>query len=146
MTRHTVLALVAAALLVPSLARAEFATPRDGGDVRPAAKHMKVEHVPARVALVTVPRLTVDELLSKINTLYMTSLQRCYRKSLVTDPEMSGKVLLAFKVDDQGRVQMDAGTTAFDQCVARIAAGWRFSPPATANEAQYRISLVLQPF
>ena len=145
MLRNTILAVVAAVLLVPSFARAEFAPPRDSGDVRPA-KHIKIERVPSRVALVTTPRLTVDELLTKINTIYMTGLQRCYRKSLVTDPDMSGKVMLAFQVDDAGRVLMDAGTTQFEQCVSRTVVGWRFSPPASANDAQFRISLVLQAF
>jgi hypothetical protein len=146
MLRNTILSIALAVVLVPSFARAEFATPRDSGDVRPAAKHTKIEHVPTRVALVTAPRLTVDELLTKINTVYMTGLQRCYRKSLMADPDMSGKVMLAFQVDDAGRVLMDAGTTKFDQCVSRAVVGWRFSPPASANQAQFRISLVLQPF
>lgn len=145
--KNILLAVVAAVLFVPSFARAEFA-PHDTGDVRPAptTKHTRIERVPSRVALVTTPRLTVDELLTKINTIYMTSLQRCYRKSLVTDPDMSGKVMLAFQVDDAGRVLMDAGTTKFEQCVSRAVVGWRFSPPANANDAQFRISLVLQAF
>jgi hypothetical protein len=126
------------------MARAEFVA-RDSGDVRPAiVKRTKLERVPARVALVTTPRLTVDEVLTKINTVYMTSLQRCYRKSLVADPAYSGKVILDFQVDEQGRVLMDRGANQFDHCIARAVGGWRFTAPASENETHYRISLVLQ--
>ena len=145
MIRNTILAIVTAVLFVPSLARAEFATPRDSGDVRPT-KRQKLEHAPSRVALVTTPRLTVDEVLGKINTVYMAGLQRCYRKSLVSDPDMSGKIMLAFQVDEAGRVLMDVGATKFDQCLSRAVVGWRFSPPSTSTGAQYRISLLLQSY
>jgi outer membrane biosynthesis protein TonB len=149
MIRNTIIVAVATALLLPSItARAEFA-PRDTSDVRPTpTKHIttKIEHVPARVALVTAPKLTVDEVLTKINTIYMASLQRCYRKSLLADPSISGKVILQFQVDENGRVLMDEGSTKFDQCVAHAVVGWRFSAPASDRDAHFKISLVLQSF
>ena len=144
--KNLLLAVIATVLFVPSFARAEFA-PHDSGDVRPApTKRTKIEHAPTRVALGTVPRLTVDEVLSKINTLYMGGIQRCYRRSLVADPTLSGKVVLAFQVDDAGHVLMDAGTQTFDQCMARMVVGWKFTAPANDAESHYRINLILQPF
>jgi hypothetical protein len=139
-------AIIVVALLLPAIAHAEFAAPRDAGDVRPAmTKRTKIERVPSRVALVTTPRLTVDEVLNKVNTVYMTSLQRCYRKGLVADPTLSGKVVLAFQVDADGHVLSDiTGARKFDDCLSRMVANWRFSPPASAKDASFRISLVLQ--
>lgn len=139
MLRNTIIALVLATVLVPSFARAEFATPKSG-DVRPApTKHVRIP----RVAVATAPRLTVDEVLQKINSIYMPGIQRCYRKSLIADPTLSGKVTLAFQVDDSGRVLMDSGSEKFDQCLARAVVGWRFTAPASETESHYRIGLVL---
>ncbi|HUS28694.1 MAG TPA: AgmX/PglI C-terminal domain-containing protein [Kofleriaceae bacterium] len=140
-------AILVVAVLLPAIAHAEFATPRDTGDVRPAAtiKRTKVERSPSRVALVTTPRLTVDEVLTKINTIYMSGLQRCYRKSLAADPSLSGKVVLAFQVDADGHALSDiTGGRKFDECLSHIVAHWRFSPPANQNDASFRISLALQ--
>lgn len=139
------LLVVAALLLVPAIAHAEFATPRDSGDVRPSTvKRTKIERVPSRVALVNTPRLTVDEVLTRINTVYMSGLQRCYRKSLMQDPYLSGKVVLSFQVDENGHALSDiTGERQFDQCLSRLVANWKFSPPASAKDASFRISLVL---
>jgi TonB family protein len=146
MIRNAALLVVAALLFAPALARAEFSTPRDAGDVRTVTmKHTKTERAPSRVALVTAPRLTVDEVLTRINTVYMSGLQRCYRKSLVQDPSLSGKVILAFQVDANGRVLSDiTGERKFDECLSRMVANWRFSPPASEKQSSFRISLVLQ--
>ena len=140
-------ALLVAALLAPSIAHAEFATPRDTGDVRPTptTKRSKIERVPSRVAVVTTPRLTVDEVLHKVNTVYMAGVQRCYRKSLLQDPDLSGKVMLAFQVDAEGRVLSDiTGECKFDEFLSRLVSSWRFSAPASEKDASFRISLVLQ--
>jgi hypothetical protein len=139
--------LVVAALLLPAIAHAEFATPRDTAEVRPvsAVKRTKIERVPSRVALVNTPRLTVDEVLTRINTVYMTGLQRCYRKSLLQDPALTGKVMLSFRVDAEGRVQSQLGMTSqFDECLTRIMGSWKFSAPSSEADSSFRISLVLQ--
>jgi hypothetical protein len=145
-----VVLLVAALLFAPTLAHAEFATPRDTGDVRPAPttiKRTKIERGPSRVALVTTPRLTVDEVLTRINTVYMNGLQRCFRKSLAQDPSLGGKVTLAFRVDADGRAQSQLEMTSmFDDCLTKMMTHWRFSPPASESESSFRISLVLQAY
>jgi hypothetical protein len=142
-------AILVALLVLPAIAHAEFAPPRDTGDVRPAVatKGTKIERVPSRVALVTTPRLSVDEVLDKVNKVYMTGLQRCYRKGLAADPLLSGKVVLAFQVDEAGRVLSDiTGERKFDACLSRMVGTWRFSPPANPNQASFRISIILQNF
>jgi hypothetical protein len=129
--------LVVALLLAPAIAHAEL--------VSPTSKRTKIERAPSRVALVTTPRLTVDEVLTRINTVYMSGLQRCYRKALAADPTLSGKVIVAFQVDSEGRALSDiAGERQFDECLSRVVGSWRFSPPATPKDASFRISLVLQ--
>jgi len=146
MNRNAITSLVVALVLLPTIAHAEFATPRDIGDVRPVAtKRTKIERVPARVSMVAAPRLTVDEVLTRINTVYMNGLQRCYRKSLLQDPSMSGKVMLAFRVDAEGRVQSQLGMTSkFDECLTKMMGGWKFSAPSSEASSSFRISLVLQ--
>ena len=137
--------VVTAALLFPMVAHAEFATPRDTPEVRASTfvKKTKIEHAPSRVAVAT-PRLTVDEVLQKVNTVYMSGLQRCYRKSLAYDPTISGKVMLAFQVGDDGSVQSNVPVaTKFDECLSRIVGNWRFSIPATAKDSSFKISLML---
>jgi hypothetical protein len=145
MIKNTAL-VIAALLFVPAIAHAEFATPRDTGDVRPVAtKRTKIERVPSRVALVQTPRLTVDEVLARVNGAYMSGLQRCYRKSLLSDPSMSGKVMLAFRVTADGRVQSQLGMTSkFDECLTKMMGSWKFSAPSSEAESSFRISLVLQ--
>jgi hypothetical protein len=144
-----VVLLVAALLFAPAIAHAEFAA-RETGDVRPAPttiKRTKIERTPSRVALVTPPRLTVDEVLTRINTVYMNGLQRCFRKSLAQDPSIAGKVTLAFRVDAEGRVQSQlAMTSTFDDCLSKMMTGWRFSPPTSERDSSFKISLVLQAY
>jgi hypothetical protein len=127
MIKNTAL-VIAALLFVPAIAHAEFATPRDTGDVRPVAtKRTKIERVPSRVALVNTPRLTVDEVLARVNGVYM-----------------SGKVMLAFRVTAEGRVQSQLGMTSkFDDCLTKMMRSWKFSAPSSEAESSFRISLVL---
>src|SRR5690349_9729954 len=122
-----VVLLLAALLFAPAIAHAEVAT---------TIKRTKIERTPPRVALVETPRLTVDEVLTRINTVYMNGLQRCFRKGLAQDPSIGGKVTLAFHVDGEGRVQSQlAMTSTFDDCLSKMMTGWRFSPPASERDA-----------
>lgn len=146
------LAAVAAATLAPTAAHAEFSAPRRA-EFRIAPSRAKAKPVPARAALapkkeeaeVHQPTLSVDDVMTKIQTVYMAGLQRCYRISLVTDPNLSGKVSLQFTVDAKGRVlsDMEGITPTFDACLNKMIGAWRFPHANEPEEATFKLSLVL---
>ncbi len=147
------LAAVAAATLAPSTqAHAEFSAPRRP-EFRIAPSRAKAKPMPARAALapkkeeaeVHQPTLSVDDVMTKIQTVYMAGLQRCYRISLATEPNLSGKVTLQFTVDAKGRVlsDMEGITPTFDACLNQMIGAWRFPHTSEPAEATFKMSLVL---
>jgi len=77
----------------------------------------------------------------------MTGLQYCYRKGLANDPTLTGKVMLTFRVEADGRVQSQQDMTSqLDGCLSRIMGSWKFSPPSSTADSSYRISLVLKSY
>jgi hypothetical protein len=129
--------VVVVAVLVPSLARAEFIAKKP--EVRPAA-----------TAKVVQEPLTVDGVLRKINTVYMLGMQRCYVKGLSQDPSLTGKVTVAFTVNAWGHVSGTATGVApqVDACLTNQLGRWQFPAPrdnkAKPTEASFKISLVLR--
>ena len=93
-----------------------------------------------------------DNVLLKIQTLYMSGLQRCYRKALVADAQLSGKVSISFTIDDRGHVT-DASATGvtaqLSSCVESQMGTWRFAIPRNKagepTDASFHVSLVLRP-
>jgi hypothetical protein len=145
-------AVVLAAVAAPSLAHAEFAAPRRPVEWKLGAAKAKSGKAPAKAAFaakeetdVEQPRLSVDHVMSKINTVYMTGLQRCYQKSLKVEPAASGKVTLTFTVDVKGRVlsDLDGLTPVFDNCLTNMISTWRFPHVSEPAEATFKLSLML---
>src|SRR6188474_3821494 len=109
----TLIAIVLLAVLGQTVAHAERLAPRRS-ELRVAAMQKPVkplEHTPSRAALnapVEAPPpvhgLEINEVVAKVNTSYVTGLQRCYRKSVALDPTVSGKLDLQFKVASDGKV------------------------------------------
>jgi hypothetical protein len=146
--------LVAASLLAPTVAHAEYAAPRRPIEFKLGVAKAKPSKAPAKAELASKeeiaiaaeqPMLTVDHVMSKINTVYMTGLRRCYTKSLKTEPETSGKVTLTFTVDVKGHVlsDLDGLTPVFDNCLTNMISTWRFPHASEPAEATFKISLML---
>ncbi len=95
--------------------------------------------------------LTPQAVLDRINALYMSGLQRCYRRALTGDSRLGGTVSITFTVDEAGRVtDRDAtGVDAqVDTCIQSQMATWHFAAPRVRNqptEATFHVSLALQP-
>ena len=126
--------LIIAALLsaLPALAHAEFmAKPKS--DVRALAPRLASEP------------LTVDSMLAKIQSSYMSRLRRCYNRGLASDPSLSGKVTVMFTVNPYGRVRGAATGIApkVDACLTSALSSWRFPTAAPRKEATFRLSLSL---
>ena len=72
---------------------------------------------------------TPELVLAKIRSQYMPGLMRCYKRGLVDDASLSGRVAVAFTVTDTGKVA-DASarglTPQIDACIAAQMATWRF--------------------
>jgi outer membrane biosynthesis protein TonB len=149
-------ALLVAALLAsvtaPTVAHAEFSAPRRPIDWKLATGKAKATKAPAKAAFATKeeaeieqPTLSVDNVMSKINTVYMTGLQRCDQKSLKAEPTVSGKVTLTFTVDTKGRVlsDLDGLTPVFDHCLTTMISTWRFPHVREPSEATFKLSLML---
>jgi hypothetical protein len=128
--------LIIAALvssLVPSLAHAEFmAKPKS--DVRAPA--VKVANTP----------LTVDTMLAKIQSSYISRMRRCYNKGLSRNPTLGGIVTLTFTVNRYGRVDGEAVgiTPKVDACLTAALSSWRFPTATARKEATFRLSVSLQ--
>jgi hypothetical protein len=144
--------LTLATVAAPTVARAEFAAPRRPIDWKLGATKAKTVTAPTKVAFATKeeadieqPTLSVDHVMAKINTVYMTGVQRCYQKSLKSEPAASGKVTLTFTVDVKGRVlsDLDGLTPLFDHCLTNMISTWRFPHVSEPAEATFKLSLML---
>jgi hypothetical protein len=119
--------LVAAALLMPGLANAEF----------------------KKAAKVVPQALTIEGMLDKINNVYMSGLQRCYVKALAKDPSLAGKVTVVFTINPWGRVNGSVAGIApvVDNCLTAQVGTWRFPSPRDSRgvptEASFKINLLL---
>ena len=90
--------------------------------------------------------------LDKINGVYMTGLQRCYKKALLEDATLSGKVSMAFTVNERGGLEDGSArgaSTEVDACISSLMAGWRFAIPrdddGDPTDAPFKLALALQP-
>lgn len=96
--------------------------------------------------------LTVAMVLDKINTVYMPGLQRCYKKGLVGDAKLGGKIAMAFTVGDRGLVEEGTArgvSSEVDACVGSFMQSWRFAVPRDKDgdptDASFKLTLALQP-
>jgi hypothetical protein len=160
MKRSILVVLVALLPAVPTLAHAEFrADTRASSEIRPSRK---TTNAPSRASFAKQERpagerlsistnseipavLSVDAVLTKINTVYMAGLQRCYRKQLASDPTVAGKITLMFSVDAKGGVLADVRgiSDKLDSCLSRAVGHWRFPHADEPAEATFKVSLVL---
>ena len=148
--------LVVAALLVPTVAHAEYIAPRPAPEVRPIqTKSTKPERIAPRVALArqeaspaVARRLEVDDVLAKINGPYMAGLQRCYTRSVAHDPYVARKVNLSFTVTPEGRVVAAMAGDALERCIGSLMSRWQFGVSVNDRgepvEASFRIAVVMQ--
>lgn len=96
--------------------------------------------------------LRPQDVLRRIQQVYMNGLKRCHRDLLKRDPRAGGTVTLRFTVGETGRVVRvkAAGFNAdVDRCIEQRAQAWRFGVPKDEDGeptmADFKISLVLQP-
>lgn len=96
--------------------------------------------------------LTVDMVLDRINTVYMPNLQRCYRKGLLGDASLAGKINLSFTVSEQGRlddIEAHGVSSEVDSCISTAMSAWKFAIPRDKDgdptDQGFRLVLALQP-
>jgi hypothetical protein len=96
--------------------------------------------------------LTPDIVLSKIQSVYMSQIKRCYTSFLKKDASARGKVTLKLTVNATGRaVKTSANGFAgeVDECIGGLMSSWRFPVPKDkdneATEAAFAITLQLVP-
>jgi hypothetical protein len=125
---------------------------------RPVTPILKDPEVgpPGRIKPVPTPRPpgdpSVDGIIRKISTTYMPSLQRCYKKSLVGDGTLAGKVSLTFTVTDRGALT-DGNAAGVDDtlasCIEGVMAKWSFTPVIDGDgdptDVDVKLGLVLTP-
>lgn len=141
MLNNAALVIAATLALAPSIAHAEFQSKQS----QPQQPRMtRSASVQATMAAMNAA-LTVDTMVDKINTTYITGLRRCYNKGLAIDPSLKGKVTLTFSVSSYGNVAGEATgiSPQVDSCVATQIKSWRFGRPSDRREANFQISLVL---
>jgi hypothetical protein len=119
--------LIAALISLPTLAHAEFVAKR------------------APAPSLSSDPLTIDVMLTKIQSTYMSRLRRCYNRGLATNASLSGKVTLTFTVNRYGRVDGEATGIApkVDACLTTALGTWRFPTATARKEATFRLSLSL---
>lgn len=96
--------------------------------------------------------LRPDDVLRKIQSVYMNGLKRCHKDLLKRDPSAGGRVTLRFMVGGTGRVvkvKAEGFDDGVDRCIEGQANNWRFGVPkdedGEVTDATFKISLVLQP-
>jgi hypothetical protein len=96
--------------------------------------------------------LTVDMVVDKIQTVYMPNLQRCYRKGLLGDASLAGKIALSFTVTERGGlddIEAHGVSSEVDACVSTAMSTWRFPIPKDKDgdptDQGFRLVLALQP-
>ncbi len=96
--------------------------------------------------------LSVDSVVDRINTVYMPHLQRCYRKGLLGDASLAGKIKLAFTVNERGGlddIEATGVSSEVDGCVSAAMEGWKFGIPKDKDgdptDQGFRLVLALQP-
>lgn len=120
--------ILVAALLAPGLAHAEF----------------------KKTTKSVAPSLTIEGMLDKINSVYMSGMQRCYVKGLSRDPSLRGKVTIVFTINPWGRVTGTVTGIApqVDSCLTSQVGTWRFpsarDPKGIATEASFKLNLLLR--
>jgi hypothetical protein len=118
----------------------------------------KVEKAPTgRIAVAdkqgdTDVSLTPDVVLSKIQSVYMAQIKRCYTSYLKKDASARGKIALAFTVNETGRAVSTGASglnSEVDGCVSNLMVTWRFPVPkdkdGDATSANFKITLQLVP-
>lgn len=96
--------------------------------------------------------LTPDMVLSKIQSVYMVGIKRCYTNYLKVEATARGKVTLNFTVNGSGST-VNGKATGFagevDNCITALMGGWRFPAPKDKDgektEASFAIQLQLVP-
>ncbi|WP_428267995.1 AgmX/PglI C-terminal domain-containing protein [Haliangium sp.] len=96
--------------------------------------------------------LRPQDVLRRIQQVYMKGLTRCHRELLKREPGAGGTVTLRLTVGETGRVTrvkargFDDGV---DRCIEQRAGAWRFGVPkdddGDPTSADFQVSLVLQP-
>jgi len=96
--------------------------------------------------------LTAAMIVDKINSVYMPNLQRCYRKGLLGDASLAGKINLSFTVTERGGlddVEASGVSSDVDACVGTAMSTWRFPIPRDKDgdptDQGFRLVLALQP-
>jgi hypothetical protein len=96
--------------------------------------------------------LTVDMVLSKINTVYMQGLQRCYRKGLLGEATLAGKIKMGFSVTERGGlddIEASGVSSEVDACISTQMQSWRFPIPKDKDgdptDQAFKLVLALQP-
>lgn len=96
--------------------------------------------------------LTVAMVLDKINGVYMSGLQRCYKKGLLEDAKLGGKISMSFTVNERGGLDDNSArgvSTDVDACISSLMSGWHFAIPrdkdGDATEQAFKLALALQP-
>lgn len=118
----------------------------------------KIEHAPTGRIQVSDKQtfddssLTPDVVLSKIQSVYMAQIKRCYTTYLKKDASARGKVTLKLTVNETGRAVQTSATgfaSEVDECVGGLMSSWRFPVPKDkdqeATTAAFAITLQLVP-
>ncbi|MEO8846827.1 MAG: AgmX/PglI C-terminal domain-containing protein [Kofleriaceae bacterium] len=118
----------------------------------------KIEHAPTGRIQVSDKQtfdessLTPDVILSKIQSVYMAQIKRCYTTYLKKEATARGKITLKLTVNETGRaVQTSANGFAseVDECVSSLMSSWRFPVPKDkdneATTASFALTLQLLP-
>ena len=96
--------------------------------------------------------LTVAMVLDKINGVYMAGLQRCYKKGLLDDAKLGGKISVSFTVGERGQLGDGSArgvSSDVDACVGNFMQTWHFAIPRDKDgdptDASFKLTLALQP-
>ena len=112
------------------------------GEIASAGADKVEKQISGRISVSSKPTsdddssLTPDMIMSKIQSAYMSGLQRCYKDYLKKDPSARGKIQVSFTVNASGHATSNKASglaPEVEECVQSRMAGWSFAVPKDSD-------------
>lgn len=118
----------------------------------PEAEPLQEQRVTApKPAQAKVEGALDKDIIRRIVKAHINEVRYCYNQGLADDPELAGRVEVAFTIGTDGRVSKSEvssttmGETEVPQCVAQAVERWMFPKPANDESVQVTYPFVLEP-
>lgn len=124
---------------------------RDGDGKSTAFDKRRPKQPTARIARGEIVNGIDKEIIRRVVRAHINEVRGCYGQGLVRDPNMQGRVAIAFTIGPTGVVsrsvvaESSLGDSGVEQCIAKAVRRWKFSMGQTGGSAMVTYPFVLNP-